>query len=96
MQLGTFVFVSTKNAEGSYINVSHLPPARKDLISYTASDPALNIFAKQILTASSWAQPDDVEVSIIFNRMINSVALSQTPAKEALKEAVAEVNNLLR
>ncbi len=89
-------FVSTKNAEGSYINVSHLPPARKDLISYTASDPALNIFAKQILTASSWAQPDDVEVSIIFNRMINSVALSQTPAKEALKEAVAEVNNLLR
>ncbi|MDP3764683.1 MAG: extracellular solute-binding protein [bacterium] len=89
-------FVSTKNAEGSYIAVSHLPPARRDLISYTASDAALNVFAKQILTAASWAQPDDAEVKKIFERMINSVALSQSSAKEALKEGVAEVTNLLR
>ncbi|MDP3800500.1 MAG: extracellular solute-binding protein [bacterium] len=89
-------FVSTKNAQGSYVSASHLPPARKDLISYTASDVALNVFAKQILTASSWAQPDDAEVKKIFERMINSVSLSQASAKEALKEGVAEVTNLLR
>ena len=89
-------FVSTKNAQGSYISASHLPPARKDLISYTVSDALLNIFAKQTLTATSWAQPDDAEVKKIFERMINSVSLSQTSAKEAIKEAVAEVTNLLR
>ena len=90
------VFATSQNAAGSYMSAAYLPPARRDLVQFTASDPAMAVFAKQALSAASWPQPDDVEVSKIFKRMIDAVALGQSSSKEALKEAAIEVNNLLR
>lgn len=89
-------FAVSRNAAGTYLKTSYLPPARKDLIEFTASDPALNVFAKQVLTASSWPQPDDIEVKKIFERMINAVVLNQISSKEAVREAAGEVTNLLK
>lgn len=89
-------FATSKNAQANYVAASHLPPARKDLIDYTASDAALNVFAKQILTAANWPQPDETEVKKVFERMINTVTINQTSAKEALREGAVEVTNLLK
>lgn len=89
-------FAIGKNAAGTYLNSTLLPPARKDLIEYTASNSALNIFANQSLTASNWAQPDEIEVKKIFEKMINSVSLGLSNSSEAIKEAAIEVNNLIR
>jgi multiple sugar transport system substrate-binding protein len=89
-------FAISQNAAGTYLKLSLLPPARKDLIEFTASNSALNVFANQALTASSWAQPDDVEVKKIFDRMITSVSLGQSKSADAIKEAAIEVTNLLK
>lgn len=90
------IFATSKNAAGTYLNATRLPPARKDLIEFTASDAALNVFAKQTLTAESWAQPDDVEVKKIFERMITSVSLGQSSSADAIREAGIEITNLLK
>ena len=90
------IFSTSQNAAGSYMKNAYLPPARRDLVQFTASDPAMAVFAKQALSAASWPQPDDVEVSKIFNRMIDAVALGQSTSAEAIKEAAIEVNNLLK
>ena len=90
------VFVTGRNAAAAYLQSSYLPPARRDLVDFTASDAALNVFAKQALTAASWAQPDEVEVKKIFERMITAAGLGQASAAEAIKEAAVEVTNLLK
>ncbi|MEK7174827.1 MAG: extracellular solute-binding protein, partial [Patescibacteria group bacterium] len=84
------IFASSRNAAGTYLTATYLPPARKDLIEFTASDAALNVFAKQSLTAANWPQPDEVEVKKIFERMINAVALGQSTPANAIKEAAIE------
>ncbi len=89
-------FAVGRDSAGAYLRSAYLPPARKDLIEFTASDALLNIFAKQILTAANWFQPDEAEVRKIFERTINAVTLNQTPSKEALREAASEATNLLR
>lgn len=90
------VFAISKNAAGTYLTATYLPPARKDLIEFTASDAALNIFARQSLTAANWPQPDEVEVKKIFERMISTVALGQSTSASAIKEAAIEITNLLQ
>ena len=90
------IFATSKNAAGTYLNAALLPPARKDLIEFTASDAALNVFANQALTASNWNQPDETEVKKIFDRMINSVSLGQSASADAIKEGAIEVTNLLK
>ena len=90
------VFATSKNAAGTYLNATRLPPARRDLIQFTEPDAALNVFAKQTLTAENWAQPDDVEVKKVFERMITSVSLGQSSSADAIKEAAIEVTNLLK
>lgn len=90
------VFATAKNAAANYLASAKLPTARKDLVDFQAQDAVMAIFAKQSLTAFSWPQPDDTEIAKIFNRMIDSVALGQTESRDALKEAAAEVTNLLK
>ena len=90
------VFAVGRTAAAGYLQSSYLPPARRDLIEFTASDAALNVFAKQALNAANWAQPDEVEVKKIFERMITAAGLGQASAAEAIKEAAVEVTNLLR
>ncbi|MBI4118726.1 MAG: hypothetical protein HY452_00500, partial [Parcubacteria group bacterium] len=90
------VFAAGRASAAGYLQSTYLPPARRDLVDFTATDPILNIFAKQALTAANWAQPDEVEVKKIFERMITVTALGQTTSAEAIKEAAAEVTNLLR
>jgi len=89
-------FATGKNAAGTYLNSTLLPPARKDLIEFTAPNAALSVFANQSLTASNWNQPDDVEVKKIFDRMITSVSLGQSVSADAIKEGAIEVTNLLK
>ncbi len=90
------VFTTGSNAAGTYLQKSLLPPARRDLIQFIQNHEALSVFGKQALSALSWPQPNENEVSKIFARMIDSVALGQSNSKEALKEAVIEVTNLLK
>ncbi len=90
------VFAAGRASAAGYLQSTYLPPARRDLVDFTATDPILNIFAKQALTAANWSQPDEVEVKKIFERMITATALGQTTAAEAIKEAAAEVTNLLK
>jgi multiple sugar transport system substrate-binding protein len=93
---GFLVFATSQNAAGTYLNSTFLPPARKDLIEFTASNAALSVFANQTLTASNWNQPDEIEVKKIFEKMITSVSLGLSNSVEAIKEGAIEVTNLIK
>ncbi|MBI4120299.1 MAG: extracellular solute-binding protein, partial [Parcubacteria group bacterium] len=60
------IFATGRASAAGYLQSTYLPPARRDLVDFTATDPILNIFAKQALTAANWSQPDEVEVKKIF------------------------------
>ncbi len=90
------VFATSQNGSNSYLTQTRLPTARRDLIQNQAADPVLSVFAKQSLTAFSWPQPDDVEVTKIFNRLIDDVSQGRSTSAEAIKEAEVEVNSLLK
>ncbi|MEK7501075.1 MAG: extracellular solute-binding protein, partial [Patescibacteria group bacterium] len=90
------VFATSQNAANSYLTQTRLPTARRDLVPYQATDPVLAVFAKQALTAFNWPQPDDTEVTRIFNRLIDDVAQGRSTSAEAIREAEVEVSNLLK
>jgi len=84
------IFATAKNAAANYLASVKLPTARKDLVDFQAQDPVMGVFAKQSLAAFSWPQPDETEVTKIFNRLIDKVGLGQAASKDAIKEAAVE------
>ena len=84
-------FDATKN----YLEKTHKPAARKDLIEEQKSDPELGIFAVQALTAKSWKGPKVSDTEVILNEMINSVVSGSSAPREAINTAASRINVLL-
>lgn len=78
-----------------YLNATLRPAARRDLIEQQQSDPDLNVFATQALTARSWYQVDPVGIETIFADMIDAVNLGGAQIKDALRQAESQVTVLM-
>lgn len=89
------VYATTnKTAAKSYGEATGRPPALRTLVSEKQSDPQLNVFAKQALTARSWRQVDDEKVKEIFDRAIKNVLSGQADSAKALRQAQDQINQI--
>lgn len=93
-----FVIFATTNVKNAraYMEFTGRPPALRVLVNERLNDPELGVFARQALTARSWYQADDVEITEIFSRAITRVLTGQANVLTALKESEAQVTQLLR
>jgi len=91
------IFATTDQATArEYISRTGHPPALRFLIDDYLLNPNVGIFAKQALTAQSWAQPDEVEVGKIFDDMIKKAISGEVSIDKAISQAKSEITQLLR
>lgn len=91
------VFATTnQNVSRQYLSAAKHPPALRSLINEKLNDPELGVFARQALSARSWAQVDPVVVDRIFSGMIEDVVYGRLGLTPAIQQAEAEVTDLMR
>lgn len=89
------IYLSSRDGITPYLNASLRPTARRDLIDLQKSDPNLNVFVSQVLTAVSWYQVNNKAIEKIFADMIDDVNFGRTSIREALENAQNKINNLI-
>ncbi len=89
-------FLSTTDATTSYLEASHRPAARKDLINEQLDDADLGVFAKQALSAVSWYQYDNIAVETEFANMIESVYTGAETLASAIRKAESRISASMR
>ncbi|MEK7187639.1 MAG: extracellular solute-binding protein [Patescibacteria group bacterium] len=84
-----FVTYATTVSENalSYMKATKQPPALRNLLQSNYDSPEFGVFAKQALTARSWAVLNDDESRIIFSDMISSYLTGQMDQDAALGRA---------
>ena len=89
-------FATVKDNAKSFVEKTGRPPALRSLIDEKSNDPELSVFAKQALTARSWAEADPDAVSSAFSEAIKSVTSGSATVGDALDKAEREVTNLMK
>lgn len=89
-------WLSSPEISRQYLELTEKPAARRDLIEEQKSDANLGVFAQQALTAESWWEKDNLAIEGIFADMIEVVNTGKVTAENALRQAVVQVNLLLR
>jgi multiple sugar transport system substrate-binding protein len=79
-----------------YLDETMRPAARRDLVDYQQSSVELGVYARQSLTARSWYQVNNLDISAIFDEMIDSVNNGQNFAEQALTQAAGQVTVLMQ
>ena len=69
-----------------------LPPARRDLLGKTPSDPFDAVFYDSALISDAWLDPDPKETDTIFREMISDI----TSGRRRISAAVATASGLLQ
>jgi len=94
----TFVIDATtqKGVAQAYLTATGRLPALKSLLSDKVNDVNVGVFARQILTARSWYQADDVTIAAALNNAIRSALSGEATPLEALKQAEAQITVLMR
>ena len=92
-----FILSLTTNEQNAiaYTQKTERPPALLKVINRYIDDPELNVFARQALTARSWAEPDPEQVSEIFYDMIEAVIKDNTRPLNALENGENKVTRLM-
>ncbi len=78
-----------------YLDKTGKPPARRDLVDAYRDKPNLGVFAEQVLTATSWFQPNNVDIDRYFSEMIEDVVAGRKSVSDAIERAATQVNLLL-
>lgn len=74
----------------SMIELSYLPPVRRDMIAGGSTDPYLSIFYDSALISKGWLDTDQAESSRIFQGIVESVTSGRKSAREALTDGSDE------
>ena len=89
------VYLASQDGVKSYLQNSHRPSARRDLIEGQKTNPDIGVFATQALSARSWYQADNTAVETIFANMIDDINFKQIPIRDALRTAQDKVSLLI-
>lgn len=87
-------YLATTGAQ-PYLDASHRPAARRDLLDQEKNDPDLGTFATQALSARSWYQADNTAIETIFAKLIDDVNFNRASIRDGLKEAESQVNVIM-
>lgn len=92
-----FILEATANDANNvaFLNATGRPPALRSLIAISLDDPAIGVFSRQALTASSWAQIDAPKIDAIFSQMIDAVNFGQSTPQIAIRQAEQQVSALM-
>ena len=73
-----------------------LPPARRDLLSSSPSDPYRAIFYSSSLLSHSWLDPDPSQSDQIFKEMIESITSGRAKVSQSLSTGSQELDTALK
>jgi ABC-type glycerol-3-phosphate transport system substrate-binding protein len=82
------------DAAALYAERTAKPVARRDLVEMQKVDPVLGVFAEQNLFAKSWRQANPKLVEGIMSEMVGKVNNGTQTIEEALRSAVAQINQV--
>ena len=77
-----------------YLQETDQPAARKDLIEKQKDEPMIGVFAEQNLIDKSWYEIDPDDTETVFLNMIDEINKGQATTTDAIKAAVAKINQL--
>lgn len=90
------LFASTNSAaQNSYLAATGRVAALRSLITTQQANPDLSVFARAALTARSWKMGDYDRMRTIFSNAIQNVQSGAKESDAALKDAEAQINQLL-
>ncbi len=78
------------------INLSYLPPVRRDIIGAGSTDPYLSIFYNSALISKGWLDSDKKESNRIFQNIVESVTSGKKNPSEALQNGSDELDISLK
>lgn len=79
-----------------WVDISKMPPVRKDLLSSPMTDKFLSVFYKATIQSKTWFDPDPEYSSVIFQDMIESVTTGLSSASDAITTAKQRLDLLLQ
>lgn len=79
-----------------WVDISKMPPVRKDLLSIPMTDKFLSVFYKAAIQSKTWFDPDPSYSSIIFQDMVESVTTGLTLPSDAVTTAKQRLDLLLQ
>jgi ABC-type glycerol-3-phosphate transport system substrate-binding protein len=79
-----------------YLALTKEAPALRSLALLSKDDPAIGVFSRQALTATTWKQADDRAVASAFQAMIESVNTNEKTPERALDDAAAEISRSMQ
>ena len=87
-------FMTEKEQSQKYFLETKRPTPRRDLVDMQSQDLDYGIFAKQILQAKTWRQPDNNTVDKIFIDAINNVNSGLLSYSKAMSQAQTQIQVL--
>ncbi len=77
------------------INISYLPPVRRDIISAGTTDPYLSIFFDSALISKGWLDTNKAESTKLFKSIVESVTSGKKSTSQALSDGSDEYDIIL-
>lgn len=90
------VYLSSNDGVIPYLNSTSHPTARRELVEEQGGELELGVFAKQVLTAKSWYQVDNIETEKIMADMIEDVDFGRQTISAALRAAEDKITLLMQ
>ncbi len=85
-----------KPALTELINVTSLPPVRRDMLLSQPDDKYMSIFYESAVQARAWLEPDRSQTKNIFKEMIESVTSGRRTINESVSRTDLELNGLYK
>ncbi|MBI2355938.1 MAG: extracellular solute-binding protein [Candidatus Doudnabacteria bacterium] len=89
-------FISEKENLKKYYEKKKLPSSRKDILTEQAADEEIGVFAEEALSARTVYKKDVAKFESIFLKMIDDVVLRNLSVEDAIRNAAASVNLLIK
>ncbi len=88
--------MTSASSQKLWVELTKMPPVRKDLLGETPNDKYLSTFYKAAIQSRTWFDPDPAYSSIIFRDMVESITTGKSPSSDAISNAKQRLELLLR
>jgi ABC-type glycerol-3-phosphate transport system substrate-binding protein len=88
--------LTSASAQKLWVDLTKMPPVRKDLLGEIPSDKYLSTFYRAAIQSQTWFDPDPVYSSIIFRDMVESITTGKMQSSDAISNAKQRLDLLLR
>ncbi len=83
-------------AQKLWVDISKMPPVRKDLLQEVPGDKFLSAFYRAAIQTRTWIDPDPIYSAVIFRDMVESVTTGLSLPTDALTTAKQRLELLLQ